>query len=151
LHPGLFCIGTEMEQRKKLLFDILSAASGEDSYGVGSCSDLFGGFLSQPPYFGGEQRRGFTFGLSSHRSCGQYGAVGRRKDGPDIPGLNAGGFAAPLVRAADTPIANGAKRGCDEGPGQTGALAGRARQAAELQSSAIDQRHHGLGVASACG
>jgi hypothetical protein len=75
------------------IIDILPAASGEDSYGVGSCSDLFGGFLSQPHYFGGGQRRGFTFGLSSHRSCGQkkYRAVGRKKRKIGlIPGLQAG-------------------------------------------------------------
>ena len=30
-------------------FDVLPAASGEDSYGVGCGSDLFGGFLPQPP------------------------------------------------------------------------------------------------------
>ena len=29
--------------------DILPAANGEDSYGVGCWSDLFGGFLPQPP------------------------------------------------------------------------------------------------------
>jgi len=42
--------------------DVLPAASGEDSYGVGYRFDLFGGFLPQPPYFSGGQRRGFTFG-----------------------------------------------------------------------------------------
>jgi hypothetical protein len=57
------------------------SASGEDSYGARFKSGLFGGFLPQPPYFSGGQRRGFTFGLSAHRSCGQqkYRAVGRKK------------------------------------------------------------------------
>jgi hypothetical protein len=50
------------------LFDILLALKGEDSYGAGFWSGLFGGFLPQPPYFGGGQRRGFTFGLPAHRS-----------------------------------------------------------------------------------
>jgi len=34
------------------MFDILPAANGEDSYGVGCWSDLFGGFLPQPPLLG---------------------------------------------------------------------------------------------------
>src|SRR5271166_3375747 len=82
--------------------DILPAASGEDSYGVGGCSDLFGGFLSQPPYFGGGQRRGFTFGLSSHRSCGQkqHRAVGRKEERWALyPRPERRGFTAPLVKA----------------------------------------------------
>jgi hypothetical protein len=41
---------------------------GKDSYGAGFWSGLFGGFLPQPPYFSGGQRRGFTFGLPAHRS-----------------------------------------------------------------------------------
>jgi hypothetical protein len=41
---------------------------GEDSYGAGFWSGLFGGFLPQPPYFSGGQRRGFTLGLPAHRS-----------------------------------------------------------------------------------
>src|SRR5271166_374850 len=84
--------------------DILPAASGEDSYGVGGCSDLFGGFLSQPPYFGGGQRRGFTFGLSSHRSGGQkeYRAVGRKKERWALyPRPERRGFTAPLVKLVD--------------------------------------------------
>ena len=86
------------------VFDILPAASGEDSYGVGSCSDLFGGFLSQPPYFGGGQPRGFTFGLSSHRSCGQKKdtAVGRKKERWALyPRPERRGFTAPLVSIGD--------------------------------------------------
>ena len=50
------------------MFDILLALKGEDSYGAGFWSSLFGGFLPQPPYFSGGQRRGFTFGLPAHRS-----------------------------------------------------------------------------------
>jgi hypothetical protein len=55
-------------QPKAGLFDILFALKGEDSYGGGFWSGLFGGFLPQPPYFSGGQRRGFTFGLPAHRS-----------------------------------------------------------------------------------
>jgi hypothetical protein len=44
------------------LLDILRAASGEDSYGASFWRGLFGGFLPQPPYFSGGQRRGLTFG-----------------------------------------------------------------------------------------
>src|SRR4029077_5092781 len=40
----------------------------------------FGGFLPQPPYFSGGQRRGFTFGLSARRSFGREdGKTNRRK------------------------------------------------------------------------
>jgi methyltransferase (TIGR00027 family) len=51
-------------QNLEVVFDYMAppAANGEDSYGVGCWSDLFGGFLPQPPYFSGGQRRGFTFG-----------------------------------------------------------------------------------------
>jgi hypothetical protein len=48
--------------------DILLALKCEDSYGAGFWSGLFGGFLPQPPYLSGGQRRGFTFGLPAHRS-----------------------------------------------------------------------------------
>src|SRR6202035_2983942 len=51
--------------------DILLSLKGEDSYGAGCWSGLFGGFLPQPPYFSGGQRRGFTFGLSARRSFGR--------------------------------------------------------------------------------
>src|SRR2546430_14816442 len=44
---------------------------GEDSYGAGCWSGLFGGFLPQRPYFRRGQRRGLTFGLSAHRSFGR--------------------------------------------------------------------------------
>src|SRR5260370_11182830 len=51
--------------------DILRAINGEDSYGVSLVlRDRFAGFLPQPPYFSGGQRRGFAFGLSAPRSCG---------------------------------------------------------------------------------
>src|SRR5216684_2395574 len=82
------------------LFDILPAASGEDSYGARFKSGLFGGFLPQPPYFSGGQRRGFTFGLSAHRSCGQekYRAVGRKKKRALYPRPEVRGFTARAVR-----------------------------------------------------
>jgi hypothetical protein len=52
--------------------NILPAAGGEDSYGLGLFSrDGFGGFLPQQAYFSGGPRRGFTFGLPDHRSFGQ--------------------------------------------------------------------------------
>src|SRR5580704_9472713 len=44
------------------------ALKGEDCQGAGSWSGLFGGLLPQPPYLSGGQRRGFTFGLPTHRS-----------------------------------------------------------------------------------
>jgi hypothetical protein len=45
--------------------DILRAASGEDSYGASLVvRGLFGGFLPQPAYFTGGQRRGLTFGMA---------------------------------------------------------------------------------------
>jgi len=53
------------------MIDILLSLKGEDSYGAGCWSGLFGGFLPQPPYFSGGQRRGFTFGLSARRSFGR--------------------------------------------------------------------------------
>ena len=63
------------------------------------CSSLFGGFLPQPPYFSGGQQRGFTFGLSAHRSCRQKKYRSRRKKerGPYIPGLNAEALRLKLV------------------------------------------------------
>src|ERR1700681_4643013 len=48
--------------------DILLSLNGEDSYRLRCWSDAFGGFLPQPPYFSGGQRRGFTFRLSGDRS-----------------------------------------------------------------------------------
>ena len=36
--------------------------------GAGFWSGLFGGFLAQPPYLSGGERRGFTFGLPAHGS-----------------------------------------------------------------------------------
>jgi hypothetical protein len=33
--------------------DILLSLKGEDSYGAGCWSGLFGGFLPQPPYYSG--------------------------------------------------------------------------------------------------
>src|SRR6202011_6244548 len=60
--------------------DILLSLKGEDSYGAGCWSGLFGGFLPQPPYFSGGQRRGFTFGLSARRSFGrEEDRINRRK------------------------------------------------------------------------
>src|SRR2546429_9073938 len=53
------------------VFDILLSLRGEDSYGAGCWSGLFGGFLPQRPYFRRGQRRGLTFGLSAHRSFGR--------------------------------------------------------------------------------
>jgi hypothetical protein len=66
MSPDGFQLGT-------VAVDILLALTelrlkGEDSYGAGFWSGLFGGFVPQPPYFGGGQRRGFTFGLPAHRS-----------------------------------------------------------------------------------
>src|SRR6266481_7451008 len=58
-------------QSSTLGIDILLSLKGEDSYGAGCWSGLFGGFLPQPPYFSGGQRRGLTFGLSTHRSFGR--------------------------------------------------------------------------------
>jgi len=46
------------------LIDILAAINGGDSYGDSLARDCFGGFLPQPAYFTGGQRRGFTFGLA---------------------------------------------------------------------------------------
>jgi len=58
---------TEREVR----FDILLSLKREDSYGLPLVlRDGFGGFLPQPPSFSEGQRRGFTFGLSAHRSFG---------------------------------------------------------------------------------
>src|SRR5882762_1690968 len=57
--------------RNQPQIDILLSLKGEDSYGAGCWSGLFGGFLPQPPYFSGGQRRGLTFGLSTHRSFGR--------------------------------------------------------------------------------
>ena len=85
-------------------FDILLSLKGEDSYGAGCWSGFFGGFLPQPPYFSGGQRRGLTFGLSTHRSFGREDDRTNQRekkaarvtflDGltrqPYIPGLNAG-------------------------------------------------------------
>src|SRR5467141_153373 len=96
--------------RNQPQIDILLSLKGEDSYGAGCWSGLFGGFLPQPPYFSGGQRRGLTFGLSTHRSFGrdddrtnqrerkQLAKLGLHSatflDGltrqPYIPGLNAG-------------------------------------------------------------
>src|SRR6266403_4577475 len=84
--------------------DILLSLKGEDSYGAGCWSGLFGGFLPQPPYFSGGQRRGLTFGLSTHKSFGREDDRTNQRekkaarvtflDGltrqPYIPGLNAG-------------------------------------------------------------
>jgi hypothetical protein len=54
------------------MFDILLSLKREDSYGLPLVlRDGFGGFLPQPPYFSGGQRRGCTFGLPAHRSFGQ--------------------------------------------------------------------------------
>jgi hypothetical protein len=53
-----------LEQAQTPAVDILPAASGEDSYGLRCFCGGFGGFLPQPPYFSGGQRRGFTFGLA---------------------------------------------------------------------------------------
>jgi hypothetical protein len=62
-------------------FDILPAINGGDSYGNSLARDCFGGFLPQPAYFTGGQRRGFTLwrerttpGLpTTHPApCGQY-------------------------------------------------------------------------------
>src|ERR1700675_4373685 len=73
--------------------DILLSLKGEDSYGAGCWSGLFGGFLPQPPYFSGGQRRGFTFGLSARRSFGrEEDRTNRRKKKAalyPIPSLNA--------------------------------------------------------------
>src|SRR6266481_8431887 len=58
-------------QSSTLGIDILLSLKGEDSYGAGCWSGLFGGFLPQRPYFRRGQRRGLTFGLSAHRSFGR--------------------------------------------------------------------------------
>jgi hypothetical protein len=54
----------------RLYLDILLSLKGEDSYGVrvGFTPNSSGGFLPQPLYSSGGQRRGFTFGQSGHRS-----------------------------------------------------------------------------------
>jgi hypothetical protein len=67
---------SEIDMRRRLAhpltirrsFDILLALKGQDSYGAGFWSGLFGAFLPQPPHFSGGQRRVFTFGLPAHRS-----------------------------------------------------------------------------------
>ena len=70
-------------------FDILPAASGEDSYGLLLfLQDDFGGFLPQPPYFSGGSRGGFTFGLPAHRSCDRKDD--KHKTAPSIPVLKIG-------------------------------------------------------------
>jgi hypothetical protein len=82
-------------EARETAFDILlalKALKGEDSYGAGFWSGLFGGFLPQPPYFGGGQRRGFTFGLPAHRSLfGDEPVYDRSEEKakrePYIPGL----------------------------------------------------------------
>ena len=74
------------------MIDILPAANGEDSYGVGCWSDLFGGFLPQPPLF---QRR--TTKRLHFWPCPAIGLVDARilertagkNKGPYILGLNA--------------------------------------------------------------
>src|SRR5258705_13808461 len=73
INPGYLRIWSRgLNKRYCRIFDILRAINGEDSYGVSLVlRDSFGGFLPQPPYFSGGQRRGFTFGLSAHRSCGR--------------------------------------------------------------------------------
>src|SRR6266699_4361226 len=56
-----------------MLFPLTSspAMNGRDSYGVPAGFAGISGFLPQPPYFSGELRRGFTFGLSARRSFGR--------------------------------------------------------------------------------
>jgi hypothetical protein len=65
---------------------------GEDSFGAGFWSGFFGGFLPQPPYFSGGQRRGFTLGLPAHRSFlgtskSNDRSEEKAKRKPYIPGL----------------------------------------------------------------
>jgi hypothetical protein len=72
--------------------DILPAINGEDSYSLSVYfPEGFGGFLPQPPYFGGGQRGGFTLGLSSPRSFMTQRSIDqleeKKKEGPYIPGL----------------------------------------------------------------
>ena len=62
-----FALACRNSERRDRRFDILLSLKGEDSYGAGCWSGLFGGFLPQPPYFSGGQRRGLTFGLSTQR------------------------------------------------------------------------------------
>jgi hypothetical protein len=59
-----FCRGPALFTRSREGLDPMSAASGEDSYGLRCFCGGFGGFLPQPPYLSGGQRRGFTFGLA---------------------------------------------------------------------------------------
>ena len=79
--------------------DILPAANSEDSYGVGCWSDLFGGFLPQPPL---QPRR--TMKRLNFWSCPAIGLVdggvlertaGKNK-GALYPRLERRGFTAPI-------------------------------------------------------
>src|ERR1700726_2630844 len=79
------------DQRSQV--DILLSLKEEDSYGLPLVlAGDFGGFLSQPPYFSGGLRRGFTFGLPTHRSFRRMDFRMRASkeqggNGPYIPGL----------------------------------------------------------------
>src|SRR5437667_6716119 len=87
---------TEREVR----FDILLSLMREDSYGLPLVlRDGFGGFLPQPPSFSEGQRRGFTFGLSAHRSCGQmdFRMTDSEKQEAFYPRLKRRGFTARMV------------------------------------------------------
>jgi hypothetical protein len=87
--------------RSWLSFDILPAASGEDSYGLRCFLRGFGGFLPQPPYFSGGLRRGFTFGLPAHRSSGheEYRTGGtKKKERALYPRPETRGFTARMVK-----------------------------------------------------
>ena len=79
--------------------DILRAASGEDSYGASFWRGPFGGFLPQPPYFSGDQRRDFwpcpAIGLVDGKDSRTNGR-GKNKGGLYLPGLKRRGFTARL-------------------------------------------------------
>src|ERR1700726_174735 len=89
------------DQRSQV--DILLSLKEEDSYGLPLVlAGDFGGFLSQPPYFSGGLRRGFTFGLPTHRSFRRMDFRMRASkeqggNGPYIPGLKRQNFTARLV------------------------------------------------------
>jgi len=79
------------------LIDILPAANGEDSYGVGSWSDLFGGFLPQPPLL----QRGTTKRLNALPAIGfvdgeDFRTEGKTRGGALYPRLERRGFTAPI-------------------------------------------------------
>src|ERR1700752_3864768 len=103
-------------------FDILPAASGEDSYGLLLfLQDDFGGFLPQPPYVSGGSRGGFTFGLPAHRSCDRKDDI--TQNCAFYPRSEGRGFTAQLGKPAQTAFrASGFLRGTQDSPRTIGRI-----------------------------